>query len=149
VDYNIQLVKEVRRTLDYLETRNDIDVSRLAYYGFSWGGHLGSIVLALEKRFELGVLLDGGLPPRMRRPESNGSNFAPHVNVPVLMINGIDDSIFPVETSQKRLLDLLGTAEQHKRYVQFECGHSTISFFRNQVIREILNWLDIYFERPR
>ena len=29
--------KEVRRTVDYLETRPDVDVSRLAYYGVSMG----------------------------------------------------------------------------------------------------------------
>ncbi len=28
-------------SIDYLETRDDIDAERLAYYGVSWGGALG------------------------------------------------------------------------------------------------------------
>jgi hypothetical protein len=47
-DDTIAQVKDLRRSVDYLETRNDIDHSRLAYYGISFGGVLGPINLAVE-----------------------------------------------------------------------------------------------------
>ena len=36
--------KDLSRTIDYLETRTDIDAARLAYYGVSWGGALGGVI---------------------------------------------------------------------------------------------------------
>jgi serine/threonine protein kinase len=38
MEYRIQVVKDFRRCIDYLETRQDIDSQKLAYYGMSWGG---------------------------------------------------------------------------------------------------------------
>ena len=51
-DETVQRSKDLRRSLDYLETRSDIDHDRLAFYGFSWGGIEGPISLALESRFK-------------------------------------------------------------------------------------------------
>ena len=56
-----QLVSDARRTVDYLETRRDIDAARLAYFGLSWGAQLGPITIALDPRIKAGVLLMGGL----------------------------------------------------------------------------------------
>ena len=67
--------KDLRRSLDYLETRSD--QSRLAFYGFSWGGYEGPITLALESRFKTAVLADGGCDPHRRLPEVDPINFAP------------------------------------------------------------------------
>ena len=143
----ISQINDLRRSVDYLETRDDIDLTKLAYYGFSWGGGMGPIALALEDRLSVGVLLDGGLAAR-HRPETYAGYFAPRVTVPVLMINGTRDLSYPVEIRQKPLYELLGTPEEHKRHTLFECGHSTLSFWRNQGIKEILDWLDHYFGPP-
>src|SRR5262249_2218928 len=51
-DETIQRSKDLRRSMDYLETRSDIDHNRIAFYGFSWGGIEGPITLALEPRFK-------------------------------------------------------------------------------------------------
>ena len=40
-EYLAQLVKDFRRSVDYLETRDDIAHDKLAYYGVSWGALLG------------------------------------------------------------------------------------------------------------
>ena len=148
IDFQICLMNDLQRSIDYLETREDIDMTKLAYYGFSWGGAVGPIALALEKRFSLGIFLDGGLYSFQLPPEVNPLNFAPHVDVPVLMVNGSKDFAFPLETSQIPLFDLLGTQEEHKVHRIFDHGHATIAYWRNQVIREILNWLDRYFGQP-
>jgi dienelactone hydrolase len=56
----IQRGKEIRRTIDYLETRPDIDASRVAFYGISLGAQMGPMFLAIEPRFKTGVLFSGG-----------------------------------------------------------------------------------------
>ena len=38
-----QVVIDARRTLDYLETRPDIDGKQVAYYGVSWGARLAPV----------------------------------------------------------------------------------------------------------
>ena len=57
------------------------------------------------------------------------------------MINGRYDHFFPVETSQKPFLKLLGTPDADKKYVLYETGHAPP---RKEVIRESLDWLDKY-----
>jgi dienelactone hydrolase len=92
-DEVIQRSKDLRRSLDYLETSSDIDQSRLAFYGFSWGGDEGPITLAVESGFKTAVLADGGLRSPQETPRSCPINFAPHIKIPVLMINGRYDFV--------------------------------------------------------
>src|SRR6185436_610389 len=40
-DHVIQWSKDLGRTIDYMETRNDLDHKKVAYYGLSWGAGLG------------------------------------------------------------------------------------------------------------
>ena len=49
-DLAIEEVKDFRRTIDYLETRPDIDRQNIGYFGSSWGGRVGAMVLAVEPR---------------------------------------------------------------------------------------------------
>ena len=51
VDYNVAGVTEIRRGIDYLESRPDIDHSRIALYGLSAGGGPGVFVTALDRRY--------------------------------------------------------------------------------------------------
>ena len=37
-DALIQWTQDLRRTIDYLETRDDIDRQKLGFFGHSWGG---------------------------------------------------------------------------------------------------------------
>ena len=50
VDDVARLTGDLRRTLDYLETRDDIQFKTPAYYGFSWGGDAAPLFLAVEPR---------------------------------------------------------------------------------------------------
>ncbi len=140
-DHVIMWVKDVSRSVDYLETRKDFDRSKLAYYGVSWGGEMGGIVPAIETRFRAVVLFVAGLSPRKTLPEVNGLNYVTRVKAPVLMLNGKYDHFFPFETSIKPMFNLLGTPAQHKKNVLTETGHTVP---RNQLIKETLDWLDRY-----
>jgi len=139
-DHVLAWAKDLGRSIDYLETRDDVDVSKLAYYGLSWGAMLVQIP-AVENRLKVVVLVGGGLSFVRTYPEVDQLNFAPRVTAPVLMINGRSDFMFPVETTQEPLYRLLGTPEKDKRRALFDSGHVPP---RNEVIKETLGWLDRY-----
>ena len=138
-DHQIEWVKDLSRTIDYLQTRDALDVEKLAFYGLSWGSFAAPIVLAVEPRIKSGVLNVGGFWNGRFLPEADPLNFAPRVRVPVLMINGEHDIVFPLETAQKPLFDLLGTAPPHKHH--YPASHVVP---RNELIKETLDWLDRY-----
>ncbi len=138
----VQRSQDLRRTLDYLETRGDMDTRRLAYVGLRWGAQMGPLMIATEPRFKTGILLLGGICACVRHPTSDPANFAPHVTIPMLMVNSRDDSVFPYETGQKPLFDLLGTCEADKKHVLFPGGQGIGWEYRQQYHAEILTWLD-------
>jgi dienelactone hydrolase len=140
-DHVVMWGKDLRRSVDYLATRSDIDSTKIAYYGLSWGASLGPVMLAIEPRFKAGVLVVAGLHMERAKPEVEPINFLPRVTVPVLMLNGRYDHFFPVETAQKPFYRLLGTPPDRKRYVVYEGGHSVP---REKLISETLDWLDRY-----
>jgi predicted esterase len=139
-EYLIQVVKDFKRCIDYLETRQDIDSNKLAYYGMCWGARLGTIISAVEERLAASVLLSGGLRD-VGRPEANQINYVTRVKTPTLMLNGKYDTIFPSDTSIKPMFDLLGTPDEHKELKLFETDHIPP---RNEFIKETLAWLDRY-----
>ena len=141
-DLIVQWSKDLGRTIDYLESRNDFDRDKVAYYGFSMGADFALPIVALEPRLKAAILLAGGLNTHVRPPEIEPLNFLPRIKIPVLLLAGRNDFYYPVETSQDPLFKLLGTPPEHKRHVVFEgAGHVPP---RLEVIREILNWLDRY-----
>lgn len=141
---NVQRSQDVRRTIDYLETRNDIDTQKLAYVGLSWGGQVGSLMVAVEPRFCAGIFLWGGLVYEDWHPSSDPANFAPYVTIPMLMLNGREDSIFPCEAAQKPLFRLLGTPAAHKKHLVFPGGHNISWKHRKAYLQAISAWLDRY-----
>jgi eukaryotic-like serine/threonine-protein kinase len=57
------------------------------------------------------------------------------------MVNGRYDQFFPLATSQNVMFSSLGTKEKDKHRVIFESGHIPPN---NQMVKEILDWLDRY-----
>ena len=140
-DVTIQRTKDFFRSVDYLETRADVDNAKLGFYGLSWGADFAPRVLALEKRVKVGVLVGGGFPSEPEPPEVDPINFAPRVTIPVLMVNGRYDFDTPLNTSQRPLFRWLGTLPKDKRNALFDTGHVPP---RNEIIKETLDWLDRY-----
>src|SRR5262249_49351189 len=58
-DMTLRTVVEVRRGVDLLITRRNVDRNRIAYVGHSWGAHAGAIVAAVDKRITSFVLMSG------------------------------------------------------------------------------------------
>jgi len=144
VDYVVWWIKDMRRTLDYMATRDDLDAERIGFMGFSWGARLANIALAVEDRIDAAVLLGGGINPQAARPEANETNYQPRVTIPVIMISGEHDAAFPLESAQKVMFDRLGTPAADKRHVLLPTGHSVMTQFRNQVEKLALDWFDRY-----
>ena len=140
-DETIEQADDLRRSVDYLETRNDIDRERLAYFSISWGSEIGPIMTSLEKRFKVAVFAAGGCDPDAVLPEADPMNFAPHVKIPVLLINGRYDFVFPLDTCQEPLFRSLGSPAQDKSHVLYDTGHAPPLL---PMMKDTLNWLDHY-----
>jgi dipeptidyl aminopeptidase/acylaminoacyl peptidase len=144
-DRVIEWRKELGRTLDYLETRQDLDSQRIAYFGFSRGAVVGLIFTALETRIKATVLLAGGLPGAGRPPEIDALNFAGRVRVPTLLLHGRYDALKPLQTSVVPEFAWLGTRPEDKRLAILESGHVPPV---EDVRRETVQWLDRYLGPP-
>lgn len=140
-DHVVSWGKEVGRTIDYLDSRGDMQIDQLGYLGWSWGGFMGGIIPAIEKRIKAVVLNVGGMEMNPALPEVDQINYLPRVTQPVLMLNGRHDMFFPVETSQKPMFDLLGTPAEDKRIIIYEAGHLVP---RTEFVKETLAWYDKY-----
>jgi predicted esterase len=134
--------KDLSRTIDYLETRDDFNISKIAYFGYSLGAANGAILPAIDKRIKLVMLHVGGLWQENIMSEVDQINYLPRITVPVLMLNGRYDHIFPLETAQKPMFELFGTDEKHKRHYIYERGHRVPW---HELTKETLTWMDKYF----
>ena len=136
--------RDFGRAIDYLETRPDIDASRVGFLGVSMGSAYGVILTSLEKRVKAVVLLDGGFfQIQQPAPGTDQVDFAARVTQPVLMVNGRFDATYVLETSQLPLFRLLGSPSGDKRHVLFETAHD-VRGQRADLTREVLGWFDKY-----
>ncbi len=140
-EMNIEWSKDLSRSLDYLQTRKDVDKERIAFVGHSLGAIVGPRLVAVESRFKVAVLISGGTFERVPA-EVDSLNFAPRVRIPVLMLNGRDDFLFPLESSQLPLFRLLGTPGKDKKHLLYDGGHNIVG--QLDVMKDILDWLDHY-----
>ena len=137
-DSLIQASKDLGRSIDYLETRGDIDLNRMAYMGVSMGAALGVIFTGVEQRLNAVIFLDGGFFYEKQLPGANQADFAPRIKAPTLLISGKFDWIF---LGKEALLRLIGTPPAEKKAVTFDTAHD-VSEKRSDLIREVLTWLD-------
>ena len=141
-DLTVQWIKDLRRTVDFLETRKDVRSDRLGFFGVSWGGLLAPIALSMEPRIKAAVLYSAGFAPGSKaRAEVDAANYAPRVHTPTLMLGGKYDTVFPYETSQMPFFKQLGTPPQDKLKRTSDLGH-TVSY--GVSVKESLAWFDRY-----
>ena len=143
-DIQIKWIQDMSRTIDYLQTRDDVDADKIGFAGHSWGGQVAPIVLALEDRIEAAVLHVGGLWEYFDfLPEGDPVNFGTRVRTPTLMLNGQYDIVFPYDTGQLPLYEMLGTPAEHKKHVVTPGAHLVS---RDVLIRETLDWFEKYVD---
>ena len=90
-----QHVVDVRRTIDFLYTRSEVDTTRIAVMGESMGSWQATLVAGLENRLKTAVLVVGGASQwRTDDPfygASHTLNFASRIRIPILMVNATKD----------------------------------------------------------
>jgi len=163
----IQTVIDARRALDYLETRGDIDNSRLALVGGSMGALIGAILGGVEPRLRACVLVVGGgnmtlmvqrsqhlaLPEIRDYLEANNIsygtvqeamdpvdpiNFIDAISPrPLMMHNGKFDDIVPAESGQL----LYERAKEPKEIYWYDSGHDVPL---DIVVARTLDWLEYH-----
>ncbi len=144
----VQIYQDLARTIDYLEIRGDMNVEKLTYFGFSRGVVKGPLLVALEDRIRAAILEAGGCNAWDEPiPSADPLRFATRVKVPILMLNGLNDAIFP-QDNQKVLFESLGTPDEHKDHLTYATGHVISGESREKMRRDILEWLDKYLGPP-
>ncbi|HXY30674.1 MAG TPA: protein kinase [Gemmatimonadaceae bacterium] len=144
-DHVVMWGKDLRRAIDYAETRPELGLDHLAYYGVSWGGQMGGLMPAIEPRIKVNVLYVAGLGLEETRPEVDPFNFLPQIKQPTLMLNGRYDFFFPIDAAQMPMFRNLGTPPDQKRHVIEDGSHFVP---RAVLIQESLAWLDKYQPLP-
>src|SRR5262249_4556879 len=95
----IQTVMDLRRGLDLLLARPDVDPKRVAYIGHSYGAQWGAVLSAVDRRFRTAVLVGGapGLQALMESEDPASVQFLkgikPELLQKYLQINGPIDAI--------------------------------------------------------
>ena len=118
----VNRVTDLRRGLDYLETRTDIDANRVAALAPSAGSTLGLILGAVETRYRAFVFIGAGLPGTYRaiNAAANPINFAAHIRAPKLILQGRYDEDTPLRTAAEPLFRLLS---EPKQLTLYDGGH--------------------------
>ena len=142
-DHVITWGKEFKKTIDYIESRKDLDIHNLSFYGVSWGGYMANTLLALDQRVKAAVLNVAGFCFQETYQEIESYLYTPRIKCPVIMLNGKYDVFFPLKTSQKPMFDLLGTNNEDKKHYVYTSGHYVP---RKKLISEHLSWLEKYLK---
>jgi serine/threonine protein kinase/formylglycine-generating enzyme required for sulfatase activity/dienelactone hydrolase len=136
--------KDLGRTVDYLEARGDVDLQRVGFVGLSLGAAIGQLMVRFEERIATLVLWSGGFAASSFPEEAPGIVRAvEETTIPVLMLNGRHDFVFPYATHQVPFFERLGTPPELKRHVVWDAGH--FGFPIGEFLRENLDWLDQRF----
>jgi len=137
LDRIINRLTDLRRGLDYLQTRPDVDGGRVAFLAPSAGSELGVILGAVETRYKSIILIGSGLVPGfVPIAAASSANFASHIRAPKLMIQGRYDEDTPLRTRAEPLFKLL---IEPKRLRLYEGGHVPTL---DVVMKEAGPWLD-------
>jgi hypothetical protein len=139
-DWVIKLCMDFKRSVDYLETRPDIDISKLGFYGTSWGGSMGGMIPAIEERLKVNVLIVGGFNGALL-PQVHAINYVSRIRIPTLMLNGRYDLRYNIDINVTPFYKLLGTPEKDKQLKIYPTDHWVP---KSEIMKETLNWLDKY-----
>jgi cephalosporin-C deacetylase-like acetyl esterase len=164
-DAFIQTVIDLRRAIDFLQSRPEMDGKRIGYIGLSMGGILGGILAGVDERVQAPILIVAGgdwgylfansqhpnaVQLRQKNPElfKNPQKINEVVGTidpvnwvgriaprPLLMINGKDDQIVPKECTER----LFAAAKEPKEILWLEGGHMPQP---DAVLRKVDEWVN-------
>jgi predicted esterase len=148
-----QEVVEMRRGVDFLVSRDEVDPSRLGYVGFSWGASLGAIFSAVERRVssfalmsaiprlsadmaalgkERGADISAGYEEAMKAIDS--VRYLPHAAPGALFLQFGNQDTRPSPVDGR---ELVGAASTPKRAKWYDGGHE----LNDEARSERADWL--------
>lgn len=144
----VDAVVDYRRTLDYLESRTDVDTTRVVLLGASMGGMMGALLFGSEERIDAAALIVAGgdfrllaetskhpIAPELKKaieavPKTDADTLLNDIDPvqwigkgrarPLLFVNGKLDDIVP----EKCALALIAAAREPKTVIWDNVGHS-------------------------
>ena len=120
----IKIGQDYKRSLDYIESRNDFNFENLSYFGYSWGSTTSNYLLAIDDRIKAAVLCVGGLMMQKSKKEVEAHYYVRRIKTPILHIVGKEDGIFGFEESYKPWKELIGTAKDKLKLIELDnVGH--------------------------
>ena len=159
-----QTTVDLRHAVDFLQSRSDIDRSRIGYVGVSLGGIIGSLFVANEPRIKTAVLWAAGgdwpklvaqsqvsLAIHLRKVQRMDvvqiardmkeveplNAIAKAERCPILFLNGDHDTIVPTVCAQ----ELFAKAKGNKKQVLLPGGHIPDL---PTMIRQTVEWMARY-----
>ena len=147
-----QTVFDLRRAVDFLATRKEIDSTRIGYFGISLGGVIGTVFCGVDKRIKVPVIaLAGGdlhLAFGMEALTDEARNYFSIIDPinfvalisprPLLMINAENDEIIPPITSKL----MYKKAGEPKKIIWYPTKHRKIPI--NKAYLEGILWYKKY-----
>ncbi len=155
----IQLMKDLQRAVDVLRARPNVDATRIAYVGFSYGGAMGALFVGIERRIRAAALVvgDGGLVSHFTGPEDfnfmaglscatrvnwframapiEPIRFLPHASpTPLLLQNGHLDTAVPAADADA----LHKAAPEPRTILWYNAGHG----LNQQALSDRHEWLN-------
>jgi cephalosporin-C deacetylase-like acetyl esterase len=149
-DLITQTVFDLRRAVDFIQTREELDGNRIGYFGISLGGIIGTIFCSVEERVEVPVIVlaGGNLNLMFGKKALSGdtrdylsiidpNNFVKEIAPrPLLMINAANDDVVPPICSKL----LFKAAKKPKEIIWYPSKHHDLPL--EKTFHEGIQWFD-------
>lgn len=147
-----QTVFDLRRAVDFIYTRDELDHERIGYYGISLGGIIGTIFCSVEERVKVPVIvLAGGNLNLIFGMDAFSDDTKDYLSIidainyvemisprPLLMINAENDDIVPPITSKL----LFKAAKEPKEIIWYPAKHHDLPV--KTVYHDGIRWFNEY-----
>ncbi|SDL21346.1 Alpha/beta hydrolase family protein [Kriegella aquimaris] len=147
-----QTVFDLRRAVDFIETRKELDADRIGDYGISLGGIIGTIFCGVEDRVKVPIIvLAGGQMNLLYEAGALSQDAKDFVSIieplnfvkkiaprPFLMLNAKNDEIVPPMMSKL----LFNKAEKPKEIIWYDAKHRDAPL--EIIYGDGLNWFNKY-----
>ncbi|MBT3242441.1 MAG: alpha/beta hydrolase [Bacteroidetes bacterium] len=147
-----QTVFDLRRAVDVIIKNNDLDNERIAYFGISLGGIIGTIFCGVENRIKVPIIvLAGGNLNLMFGMDALSAETKEFLSIidpinyvrmisprPLLMINASNDDVIPPITSKL----LFKAAKKPKEIIWYPTKHHDLPI--EKVYPDGIRWLQEY-----
>ena len=110
-DARIQAIQDLMRTVDYLETRDDVRATAIGYAGVSMGCRLGVPFVALDERVRAGAFFVGGAGDYSRW-EVDGTKYASLAADGALVVALTDPGVFAPMTAGRPMFMVNGNRDE-------------------------------------